>query len=61
MRKEYEAPKAEKVEFDYKEIVVASVCESGIGDFYKKEEMTGTECREEYTGSGQVWHTPKAN
>ena len=34
MKKEYESPKAEKVEFDYSEIVVASKCSGGVSKDY---------------------------
>lgn len=34
MKKNYEAPKAEKMEFDYSEAVVASGCSGGVTKDY---------------------------
>ena len=42
MKKEYEAPKAEKLEFDYSETVVASGC----GGSYRKHVDKYEGCRE---------------
>lgn len=37
MKKEYENPKAEKMEFDYSEVVVASRCGGGVTIDYVNE------------------------
>lgn len=57
MRKEYESPKAEKVEFDYKEVVVASACDSGVS--YTKENH-GSSCSDVPVENSD-WYGPKAN
>ncbi len=43
MKKRYEVPKAERVEFDYKDVVVASggKCGSGYTVDYSQEEPSG--------------------
>ena len=50
MKKDYEAPKAEKMEFNYSEMVVASSCNSGITKYYTDEgkKPDGTACDSRY-------------
>ena len=56
MRKEYQVPKAEKMEFNYSEAVVASgtiLCGSGLAKVYKD---TGyVNCEETFVGYENVW------
>ena len=49
MKKEYEAPKAERMDFDYTDAVVASACKGGIYQMYT-DKFTG--CRQKET---DVW------
>ena len=57
MKKKYEAPKAEKLEFDYKETVTASngSCSGGI---YRMFVENYTNCHEKET---EVWVNPYGN
>ena len=56
MKKEYEAPKAEKMDFNYAETVVASgtiVCGSGLAKVYTN---TGKiNCEDTFVGYQDVW------
>ena len=52
MKKEYETPTAEKMEFDYSEIVVASGCINGR--YESHEGGTGTECNSVITNPSQT-------
>ena len=47
MKKEYECPKAEKMEFDYTEAVVASACKGGA---FEKLNEDGYGCITYHTG-----------
>ena len=55
MKKEYEVPKVEKLEFDYSDAVTASSCTGGAFQLY----VDGYEkCRETPTGQ---WSNPYGN
>ncbi|MCR4883478.1 MAG: hypothetical protein K6A68_07910 [Clostridiales bacterium] len=58
MKKAYEAPKAEKMAFAYKESVVASVgqCVMEISDRYRENYSATEKCREHYLGEYDVWY-----
>lgn len=56
MKKEYDAPKAEKIEFNYQETIIASGSSTGIlkgGDggngCYKGNKNATTNCQPQYT------------
>ena len=54
MKKEYNAPKAEKIEFSYTETVVASVaCGSGLTTIYTARGREN--CDDTYVGTKEVW------
>ncbi len=56
MRKEYQVPKAEKMEFNYSEAVVASntpVCGSGLAKVYK--DIGVVNCEKTFVGYENVW------
>ena len=56
MKKGYEAPKAEKIEFNYDEAVSASdvvVCGSGLKEVYK--DMGKLNCKDTFIGTEEVW------
>lgn len=54
MKKEYEAPKAEKLEFAYSEVVTASGQGSGLpcilGSAVSWQDAAGNQYRQEYPG-----------
>ena len=52
MKKEYESPKAEKLEFDYSEAVVASGCINGR--YVSHQGGSGTECSSQITDPSQT-------
>ena len=55
MKKTYETPKVEKMEFDYSDTVVASKC---TGSIYREYDDSYTGCKETETDN---WVNPTGN